>query len=98
MDGSVSQWKREASEDVRKHLCPQEDERLRPMQRDGHNRICDVYKDQHNPAYLNHYTHSIHIIHYLLKHFGSDEVHISRGVRLIVHSRVDAMFHNAQVV
>ena len=57
------------------------------MQRGEHYRICDVYKDQHNIAYLNHFTHSIHIIHYLLKHVGSDEVNISRGVRIIVHSR-----------
>ena len=43
VDGSVSQWKGEASEDVRKYLCFQEDERLWPMQRDEHNRICDVF-------------------------------------------------------
>ena len=55
------------------------------------------FKDQHNLAYLNHYTHSIHLIHYQLKHVGSDEVNISRGVCIIVHSRFDSMFHNAKV-
>ena len=49
--GRVSQWKREASEDIRKHLCFHEDERLWPMQRDEHNRICDVNKDEHHLAY-----------------------------------------------
>ena len=66
------------------------------MQRDEHNRICDVYKDQHKLAYLSHYTHSVHIIYSLFKLFGADEVDISRGVRIIVHSRFDLSFHHAK--
>ena len=94
--GSVSQWKRAASEDVRKYLCLHEDERLWPMQRDEHNRICDVYRDQHNLAYLNHKSHSAHIIHYVFKHFAGDAVHIVRRTRVIVHTRFDSMFHDAK--
>ena len=96
VDGSVSQWKREASDDVRKYLWSHEDARLRPMQRDEHNRICDVYKDQYKLAYLSHYTHYVHIIYCWLKHFGADEVNVSRGVRIIVHSRFDQSCHNAK--
>ena len=81
---------------MRNYVGSHKDERLWRMQHDEHNRICDLYKDQHRLAYLSHYTHSVHITYYLLKHFGADEVNLSRGVRIIVHSRFDKMFHNAK--
>ena len=48
----VSKWKREACEAARTHLCSHEDERLRPVRRDQHNRVSDVYGGQHTIAYL----------------------------------------------
>ena len=65
------------------------------MQRDEHNRICDVYKNQHKFVYLNHYTHYVHVISYLLKHFGIDEVNISRGIGIIAHCQFDSVLLNA---
>ena len=41
-DVHVSHWKREACEVVRIYLCSHDDERLNPIQRDQHNRVCDV--------------------------------------------------------
>ena len=52
-DVHVSKWKREACEAVMKYLCSHGDDRLRPIQRDQHNRVCDVYNDQHKIAYFN---------------------------------------------
>ena len=48
---NASHWKREECEAVRDHLCSHDDERLRPVQRDQHNCICDVYSDHHKIAY-----------------------------------------------
>ena len=95
VDGNVSQWKHAACDDVKTKGWSHVDERLWPMQRDEHNRICDVYKNQHVFAYLNHYTHSVHVSSYLLKHFGIDEVDISRGIRIIVHCLFDSVLLNA---
>ena len=96
VDASVTPWKREVSDEARQYLCAHDDERLWPMQRDENNRICDVYRDQHSLVYVKHKIHSEHTIHYLLKHFAGDAVHISPGVRAIVHTRFDLLFHDAK--
>ena len=64
------------------------------MQRDEHNRICDVNNDEHHLAYLIHYTHSKEIVSYVLKHIGCDEMINSRGVRMIVHSWFNSICQN----
>ena len=88
-DINVSKWKREACEAVRTHLCAHEDERLRPVRRDQHNRVCDVCSDQHNIGYLEHVYHSASIVNICLNYVGSDDVNVSRGIRVIVHSQLD---------
>ena len=47
VDSNVSKWKREACEAVGDHLCAHDDDQLRPVQRDQHNCVWDVYSDQH---------------------------------------------------
>ena len=63
-DRNASKWKREACEAVRDHLCSHDDERLRPVQRDQRNCVCDVYSDQHKIAYLKHFNHAAFIVSY----------------------------------
>ena len=41
-DVNVSNWTREACEAVRIYLCPHDDERSKPIQRDQHKCFCDV--------------------------------------------------------
>ena len=74
---------------MRNYLCSHDDERVWPIQRDQHNRVCDVYKDQHKLAYLTHFMRSAHIMSYFFKYFGFDEVNVSRGIRIIMHSQFD---------
>ena len=81
-------WKREACEAVRNHLRSHDDDRLKPIQRYQHNRVCDVYNDQHQIAYLSH-LQSATIISCFLKLFGTDDVNVSRGIRVKVHSLFD---------
>ena len=53
------------------------------------NRVCEVHSKQHKIAYLEHCNHSAAIIQLFLDYVGSDDVNVSRGVRIIVHSRFD---------
>ena len=66
---------------MRSHLCLHDDERLWPVQRDKHNRVCDVYSDQHKMVYLDHFNHSAS---FFLQCFGIDDVNVSRGIRAMV--------------
>ena len=91
VDVNVSTWRREACEAVRAHLCSHEDERLWPLQRDQNNRVREVYSEQHNRVYLKHSSHSAAIIQLCFKYAASDDVNVSRGVRMIIHSRFDSV-------
>ena len=64
-ESNVTTWKSEACDDVRNYVCSQDDECVWPIQRDQHNRVCDVYKEQHKPTYLTHCIHSAHTILFL---------------------------------
>ena len=88
-DADVSKWKREACEALRIHLCSHNDERLRQIQRDQHNRVCDVYNDKHQIAYFHQLIHSATMISNVFKLFGTDDVNVSRGIRVNVHSQFD---------
>ena len=76
---------------MRTHLCSHEDERLKRVRRDQHNRVCDVYGDQHKHADLEHVNHSGSIVNLCLNYFGSDDDNVSRGIRVIVHSQFDSV-------
>ena len=93
-DINVSKWKREACEAVRAHLCSHEDERLRPVRRDQHNRLCDVFGGQHKIAYLEHVNHFASITQLFFNCVGSDDAHVSHSIRVIVHSH----FHSVHLL
>ena len=88
-DSNISKWKREVCDDVRSDVCVHDDERVWPIQRDQHNRVCDVYNDQYKIAYLNHYNHSDSIVAYFLKFVCTHDANVSRGIRVIVDSQFE---------
>ena len=53
--------------------------------------MCDVYSEQHKTAYLEHCSHSAAITELFYKYAGSGDVNMSRGVRMIIHSRLDSV-------
>ena len=54
-DVNVSKWKREECEAVRNYSHSHDDERLKPIQRDRHIRVRDVYSDQSQRVCFNHF-------------------------------------------
>ena len=40
-------WRREVCDAVRVHFVSHDDERLRPLQREGNHHVCDVSHEQH---------------------------------------------------
>ena len=75
---------------MRDHLWSHDDERLRPVQRDQHNCVCDVCSDQHKVACLNLSNHRASIVLYSVTSFGTDDVNVFRGFRIVVHSQFDS--------
>ena len=88
-NGAQARWRHDACEAVRRHLCEQPDESLRPRERDHANRIRDVSEEDHARAFLEHHKHAAAIVQFLILFAGTDDVHISRGCRLVVFSRFD---------
>ena len=53
--------------------------------------MCDVYSEQHKIGDLEHRNHSADIIQLCFKYGGSDDVNVSRAVRMMIHSRFDSV-------